>query len=183
MNNALLVNRFYGKFMKNNMKRKSANNGDLETAFDAIRQKTGVQEPEDIVQRYLTKEDTYVKVTKHIQKEEIYRDELQAESNKLNAEITTFKVIKEDVGRGNGDAMKLKKKELEDAQKEQSKVDVKLAQVIGKYDKVSEWLHKLITSLNGVTGEPFEVPNFPHAVQLPKYADTNTLLKALGTIK
>jgi len=27
-------------------------------------------------------------------------------------------VIKEDVGRGNGDAMKLKKKELEDAQKE-----------------------------------------------------------------
>ena len=49
MNNNLLVNRFYAKFMKNSMKRKSGLNCNLEEAFDAMRKKTGVSEPEEIV--------------------------------------------------------------------------------------------------------------------------------------
>ena len=52
-----------------------------------------------------------------------------------------------------------------------------------KYDKVSEWLEKLLTSLNSVSTEPSEKPIFPHAIQLPKHADENTLLTALKIIK
>lgn len=59
MNESFLVQRFWSAFLKQKMKKEMAGKQEFEKAFQTIRQNTSCADVQEIVQKFLTREQTY----------------------------------------------------------------------------------------------------------------------------
>lgn len=76
----LLVNRLWSAFFKKRMSREMANYRHIEESFQEIRAKTNNSDVREIVQKFMTKEQTYAQLLLAVSANEQKYDELKAEN-------------------------------------------------------------------------------------------------------
>ena len=76
--NALFINRAWSAFFKKRMAREMANYRHIEDSFKEIRVKTNISDVREIVQKFMTKEQTYASLLSAVSTNERKYDELKA---------------------------------------------------------------------------------------------------------
>ena len=83
MKNQFLVQRFYSSFLKRKMDTEMSRHANIEDAFQKIRTATGYSDVNEIVTKFLTREQTYSQLLLNVSENERQSDNLRTEHEAL----------------------------------------------------------------------------------------------------
>mmetsp|Transcript_19292 Transcript_19292/g.35473 ORF Transcript_19292/g.35473 Transcript_19292/m.35473 type:complete len:344 (+) Transcript_19292:6040-7071(+) len=145
---SLYVHRFWGRFLQNKLQAEMQQSTAVEEAFQKIRITTGFSEINEVVERYLTREQTYSQLVANIAQNE----QLLAKKTELNSELEDK--IRKLKNVYTEDARAADAKEVARLTKENLVTGDKLTRVSVAYQKVVRWVVRMKNKLTAAeTGE------------------------------
>ena len=179
MRDNFMVQKLWAVFLKRKMENEMRKSAEVEDAFQTIRAATGMTDIHSIVQKFLTREQTYSQLLVNVVESERKIDSLKKENEELMKELHDVMIDRDGV-RGEGkkqfpEVEKLTKqltelnKELEECKDRSQKVEIISDQVYGWTQKV---LQKMIEHFSDGR------MNIPHINDLEKLK-SNTQLDGL----
>ena len=87
MNENLLVQKFWSTFLKNKMAKEMARTQEIENAFTKIRAVTGFCDVQDIVNKFLTREQVYSQLLVEVAKNEEKIDHLRSDNEQWSDKL------------------------------------------------------------------------------------------------
>jgi hypothetical protein len=145
-NNVMLL-RFWYKFLVKKLSTEQSNSSTIEEAFQKIRAGTGLQDVTEIVERFLTREQTYNEFISGVSEAEKKLETLRQQNAQAREELLQMQLDEN----GGARALYQEVEELEMQQthlaKESTALKEKLKKTIGLYDQVLEWGTKIMRRL------------------------------------
>mmetsp|Transcript_10168 Transcript_10168/g.19926 ORF Transcript_10168/g.19926 Transcript_10168/m.19926 type:complete len:509 (-) Transcript_10168:23-1549(-) len=153
--NVLLL-RFWYNFLKWKLENERNRSVDIEKAFQKIRVATGLQDVQEIVERFLTREQTYNEFISGVSEAEKKLETLKQQNTEAREELLQMQLDEN----GGARALYQEVEDLESQQnhlvKESTAIKEKLKKTIGLYDQVLEWGTKILKRLE-INIESFSV--------------------------
>lgn len=145
--NVLLL-RFWYNFLKWKLENERNRSVDIEKAFQKIRVATGLQDVQEIVERFLTREQTYNEFISGVSEAESKLEALKQQNVEAREELLKMQLDEN----GGARALYHEVEELEAQQghlvKESTIVKERLKKTIGLYDQVLEWATKIMKRID-----------------------------------
>ena len=91
----LLVQKLWYQFMKKKMDKEMKNSEPIEEAFKSIKTATGITDVQEIVKKFLTREQTYSHLLVNVSESEAKIDKLKKDNDELRARLHELKVNSE----------------------------------------------------------------------------------------
>eukprot|EP00826_Nyctotherus_ovalis_P027657 TRINITY_DN2163_c0_g1_i7.p1 TRINITY_DN2163_c0_g1~~TRINITY_DN2163_c0_g1_i7.p1 ORF type:complete len:289 (-),score=119.87 TRINITY_DN2163_c0_g1_i7:49-915(-) len=83
----LLIYKFWNTFLRRKMERKIQNNSDASEAFEKIRASTGLEDFQEIVKKFLSRENTYTQLLEAVTEAERQKEKVKQENETLIEEL------------------------------------------------------------------------------------------------
>jgi len=105
MRDNLFVQNLWDKFMKKKMENEMRNSSQIDEAFKAIKTATGVTDVQEMVKRFLTKEQTYSALLINVSESDAKMDRLKRQNDELRARVHELKIDSESIQNSTEDSM------------------------------------------------------------------------------
>lgn len=92
MQENFLAQKFYSNFLKHKMDREMKANAEYEQAFQKIRAQTGYSDVQEIVQKFLKREETYNQLLESVSNDEAKIDNLRRENDKQRDKLHELQI-------------------------------------------------------------------------------------------
>ena len=120
--------------MENEMK----NSAQIDEAFKAIKTATGVTDVQEMVKRFLTREQTYSALLISVSESDRKMDELKRHNDELRSRVHELKVDSDSVENKEEDAMnKFQDEDIIDSKKTISSQQTEFSRLLEKYKKIN----------------------------------------------
>lgn len=154
-----LLHRFWWNALQRKLEKDKAQSVEIEEAFQRIKIATGLGDVHDMVERFLTKEQTYERLMHAVTEAEQRVERLKRDIEEEQSSIKTFLVSEQ---RGNAEidatglglAIEKELKEVQTAQNHLEKHEI-------AYDHIAEWLRRIYSQFHRIvqSDEPNITPN------------------------
>ena len=140
----VLVHKFWNSFLRRKMEREIQNNSDVSEAFEKIRTSTGLEDFQEIVKKFLSRENTYSQLLEAVTEAEKHKEVIKLENEKLSADLQGKRIELDGLlGKDEeSDVYKLKK-ELETFSKDEQSLLEKYQRCSIVYDQLRNWVLKI----------------------------------------
>lgn len=149
MKESLLVHRFWYNFLKWKLDHEMQKSVAIEEAFQQIKTATGLQDIQEIVEKFLTKEQTYNELLQAVAEAEKKLETLRTENVTAREQLRQLQIL--DAG-GNPRTIYHEIEELENELQKQTKeynsLKDQLQKAVIVYDQVLDWAQKIMQRLD-----------------------------------
>lgn len=172
----LLVHKFWNSFLRRKMEREIQNNADVSEAFEKIRASTGLEDFQEIVKKFLSRENTYSQLLEAVTDAEKQREKLREENDELTENLRNKRIELDGLLGKNeeGDVYKLRK-EIESLSQEEQGLLEKYQRCSIVYDQLRKWVLKIYNVLISVLKETDKHPDELQRLRSLDVADTERL--------
>lgn len=183
MRDNFMVQKLWAVFLKRKMENEMRKSAEVEDAFQTIRAATGMTDIHSIVQKFLTREQTYSQLLVNVVESERKIDALKKENEELMNELHDVMIDRDGVaGEGKKQFPEVEKltnelskltKELEECKDRSQKVEIVSDQVYGWAQKVLQKMSEQFTESR---------INVPYLKDLEKLKENSSLTDLFGKI-
>ena len=138
MRENLFIQILWDRFMKKKMENEMKNSAQIDEAFKAIKTATGVTDVQEMVKRFLTREQTYSALLISVSESDRKMDELKRHNDELRSRVHELKVDSDSVENKEEDAMnKFQDEDIIDSKKTISSQQTEFSRLLEKYKKIN----------------------------------------------
>lgn len=159
----LYVQKLWNSFMKKKMEKEMRESATIDEAFKAIKTATGVTDVQEMVKKFLTKEQTYSHLLVNVSESERKIDKLKKDNDELRSRLLELKIDSE-ANAGTEDMDLLDKFSDEDImqmktditqqKKDYAKLQEKYKKINLVNDQISGWARRVHGKFSALTEEP-----------------------------
>lgn len=102
MRESLYIQRLWNAFMRKKMEKEMKQSSTIDDAFKAIKTATGVTDVQEMVRKFLTREQTYTQLLMNVSESERSIDKLKKDNEELRGRLHELKI---DAGENSGNGM------------------------------------------------------------------------------
>ena len=151
MRESLYIQRLWNAFMRKKMEKEMKESSVIDDAFKAIKTATGVTDVQEMVRKFLTREQTYSQLLMNVSESERSIDKLKKDNEELRARLHELKIDAGENGSGNGmtdeEIVELNQT-LSNVQKDYSLLQEKFKKINIVNDQVSSWSKKVYSKFS-----------------------------------
>ena len=92
MRENLFIQKLWNSFMRKKMEKEMRNSAQIDEAFKAIKTATGVTDVQDLVKKFLTREQTYSSLLVNVSESEAKTDKLKKDNDELTMRLNELKI-------------------------------------------------------------------------------------------
>ena len=147
MRESLQIQRLWNAFMRKKMEKEMKESGTIDEAFKAIKTATGVTDVQEMVRKFLTREQTYTQLLMNVSESERSIDKLKKDNEELRGRLHELKI---DAGENGAAGAGFQDEEiielnatLANVQKDYSLLQEKFKKINIVNDQVSSWSKKV----------------------------------------
>lgn len=161
MRESLYIQRLWNAFMRKKMEKEMKDSSTIDEAFKAIKTATGVTDVQEMVRKFLTREQTYSQLLMNVSESERSIDKLKKDNEELRGRLHELKIDAGENGAGAGfqdeEIIELNNN-LANVQKDYSLLQEKFKKINIVNDQVSSWAKKVYvkfsTLIEGAHAQP-----------------------------
>jgi hypothetical protein len=151
MKEKMLLHRLWYQYIDDKLEKERTGSKIIEVAFERIRKVTGLQNIQDVVERFLTKEQTYNDLLLTIKNAETRLENLKADIHDIEDKIQGVEIAgSEDK---TGPIVKVLEKEALEVMKEYNAVKARHAKVTIVYKRVTDWVRRMLKKIQAINKE------------------------------
>lgn len=151
MRESLYIQRLWNAFMRKKMEKEMKDSSVIDDAFKSIKTATGVTDVQEMVRKFLTREQTYSQLLMNVSESERSIDKLKRDNEELRGRLHELKIDAGENGSGNGmmdeEIMDLNQT-LQNVQKDYSLLQEKFKKINIVNDQVSSWSKKVYSKFS-----------------------------------
>ena len=151
MRESLYIQRLWNAFMRKKMEKEMKDSSVIDDAFKSIKTATGVTDVQEMVRKFLTREQTYSQLLMNVSESERSIDKLKRDNEELRGRLHELKIDAGENGSGNGmmdeEIMELNQT-LQNVQKDYSLLQEKFKKINIVNDQVSSWSKKVYSKFS-----------------------------------
>ena len=151
MRESLYIQRLWNAFMRKKMEKEMKESSVIDDAFKAIKTATGVTDVQEMVRKFLTREQTYSQLLMNVSESERSIDKLKKDNEELRGRLHELKIDAGENGSGNGmmdeEIIELNQT-LANVQKDYSLLQEKFKKINIVNDQVSSWSKKVYSKFS-----------------------------------
>lgn len=172
----LLIYKFWNTFLRRKMEREIQNNSDVSEAFEKIRGSTGLEDFQEIVKKFLSRENTYTQLLEAVTEAERQKEKVKQENDKLTEGLREKRIELDGLLGKNeeSDVYKLKKEIDALSQDEQGLLE-KYQRCSIVYDQLRKWVLKIYNVLLATLKETDKHPDELQRLRALDVSDTEKL--------
>lgn len=172
----LLIYKFWNTFLRRKMEREIQNNSDASEAFERIRASTGLEDFQEIVKKFLSRENTYTQLLEAVTEAERQKEKVKQENDKLTEELREKRIELDGLLGKNeeSDVYKLKK-EIDTLSQEEQGLLEKYQRCSIVYDQLRKWVLKIYNVLLATLKETDKHPDELQRLRALDVSDTEKL--------
>eukprot|EP00344_Euplotes_crassus_P004342 CAMPEP_0197000856 /NCGR_PEP_ID=MMETSP1380-20130617/5697_1 /TAXON_ID=5936 /ORGANISM="Euplotes crassus, Strain CT5" /LENGTH=532 /DNA_ID=CAMNT_0042418309 /DNA_START=9 /DNA_END=1607 /DNA_ORIENTATION=- len=146
MRREFMFNKLWNSFIRKKMQKEMKESTHIDEAFKAIKTATGVTDVQKLVEKFLTREQTYSELLVAVADSESRIDKLRRENEVLRSRLNELKIGAEEVEGGHSESEEIValKKELDEVQREEAIMKEKYYNVEIVQDLIDNWARKII---------------------------------------
>ena len=154
MRESLFIQRLWNAFMRKKMEREMKQSQGIDEAFKAIKTATGVTDVQEMVRKFLTREQTYSQLLINVSESERHIDKLKKDNEELRGRLHDLKI---DAGEG-GSGLAVDEEIMElngslgNVQKDYALLQEKFKKINIVNDQVSNWAKKCFAKFTTLLG-------------------------------
>jgi hypothetical protein len=151
MRESLYIQRLWNAFMRKKMEKEMKESFVIDDAFKSIKTATGVTDVQEMVRKFLTREQTYSQLLMNVSESERSIDKLKKDNEELRGRLHELKIDAGENGSGNGmmdeEIIELNQT-LANVQKDYSLLQEKFKKINIVNDQVSSWSKKVYSKFS-----------------------------------
>mmetsp|Transcript_7391 Transcript_7391/g.13773 ORF Transcript_7391/g.13773 Transcript_7391/m.13773 type:complete len:541 (-) Transcript_7391:96-1718(-) len=138
---SLFMHRLWARFLESKLQKEMQKSNSVEEAFQKIRVTTGMDEINEIVERFLTREQTYSQLVSNVTNSERRLASIRADNLDLEDKIKKLKIA------GAEAQHEKEKNEIDRLVKENAVNDLKIGRTKLVYERVQRWINRMSNRL------------------------------------
>jgi len=147
----VLVHKFWNAFLRRKMEKEIQNNSDVSEAFEKIRTSTGLEDFQEIVKKFLSRENTYSQLLEAVTDAEKHKERIKAENDKLAADLQAKRIELDGLlGKDEESEVYKLKKEIDTLSKDEQNLLEKYQRCSIVFDQLRNWVLKIYKVLLSV---------------------------------
>ncbi len=147
----LLVHKFWNAFLRRKMEREIQNNSDVSEAFEKIRAATGLEDFQEIVKKFLSRENTYSQLLEAVTDAEKHKEKVKLENEKLADDLRAKRIELDGLlGKDEESEVYKLKTEIETLSKDEQSLLEKYQRCSIVFDQLRNWVLKIYKVLLSV---------------------------------
>lgn len=151
MKEKMLLHRLWYQYIDDKLEKERTESKIIEVAFERIRKVTGLQNIQEVVERFLTKEQTYNDLLLTIKNAETRLENLKADIHDIEDKIQGVEIAgSEDK---TGPIVKVLEKDALEVMKEYNAVKARHAKVTIVYKRVTDWVRRMLKKIQAINQE------------------------------
>tara|TARA_B110000305_G_C18929411_1_gene398866 strand:- start:14 stop:385 length:372 start_codon:yes stop_codon:yes gene_type:complete len=103
MRENLYIQKLWNSFMRKKMEKEMRNSAQIDEAFKAIKTATGVTDVQEMVKKFLTREQTYSSLLVNVSESERKTDKLKKDNDELTSRLNELKIDSEQTAQNGQD--------------------------------------------------------------------------------
>eukprot|EP01022_Parablepharisma_sp_SALTPOND_P033895 TRINITY_DN8991_c0_g1_i1.p6 TRINITY_DN8991_c0_g1~~TRINITY_DN8991_c0_g1_i1.p6 ORF type:complete len:456 (-),score=102.88 TRINITY_DN8991_c0_g1_i1:17674-19041(-) len=144
LRNQVLVHKFWNAFLRRKMEREIQNNSEISEAFEKIRTSTGLEDFQEIVKKFLGRENTYSQLLEAVTDAEKHREKAKQDNEKIANELQAKRIELDGLlGKDEESEVYKLKKEIDSFSKEEQSLLEKYQRCSIVYDQLRSWVLKI----------------------------------------
>lgn len=159
MRENLLIQKLWNVFLRKKMENEMRNSAQIDEAFKAIKTETGVTDVQEMVKKFLTREQTYSQLLFNVNDSERKIEKVQADNDMLRAKLHDLKIDSEAIKDGDAapedrfqdEEILDMKKEIAEQKKQMTMLQEKYKKINIVNDQVSGWARKTFNKFGALT--------------------------------
>eukprot|EP00826_Nyctotherus_ovalis_P027653 TRINITY_DN2163_c0_g1_i1.p1 TRINITY_DN2163_c0_g1~~TRINITY_DN2163_c0_g1_i1.p1 ORF type:complete len:482 (-),score=210.62 TRINITY_DN2163_c0_g1_i1:203-1648(-) len=156
----LLIYKFWNTFLRRKMERKIQNNSDASEAFEKIRASTGLEDFQEIVKKFLSRENTYTQLLEAVTEAERQKEKVKQENETLIEELREKRIELDGLlGKNEESEVYKLKKEIDTLSQDEQGLLEKYQRCSIVYDQLRKWVLKIYNVLFAMLKETGKHPN------------------------
>jgi cell division protein FtsB len=150
MRKEFMFNKLWNAFIRKKMEKEMKESAHIDDAFKAIKTATGVTDIQELVHKFLTREQTYSELLVAVADSESRIDKLRRENEVLRARLNELKIGADDMGGAPSESEEIitLKREYEEIKREEAVKKEKYYNVEIVQDLVDNWARKVIVKID-----------------------------------
>lgn len=159
MRESLYIQRLWNAFMRKKMEKEMKDSQSIDEAFKAIKTATGVTDVQEMVRKFLTREQTYSQLLMNVSESERHIDKLKKDNEELRGRLHELKIDAGESGASAGTGGMMMDEEiielnnsLSTVQKDYSLLQEKFKKINIVNDQVSGWAKKCFAKFSTLIG-------------------------------
>ena len=155
MRKEFMFNKLWNAFIRKKMEREMKTSAPIDEAFKTIKTATGVTDIQELVHKFLTREQTYSELLVAVADSESRIDKLRRENEVLRSRLNELKIGAEDLAAAPAETEEIVslKKELEEVLREDAVNREKYYNVEIVQDLIDNWARKIIVKVDDEVSE------------------------------
>lgn len=153
MRESLYIQRLWNAFMRKKMEKEMKDSSIIDEAFKSIKTATGVTDVQEMVRKFLTREQTYSQLLMNVSESERSIDKLKKDNEELRNRLHELKIDAGENGAGSGmmdeEIVELNQT-LANVQKDYSLLQEKFKKINIVNDQVSNWSKKVYSKFSAL---------------------------------
>ena len=163
MRENLYIQKLWNQFMRKKMEKEMRNSQQIDDAFKAIKTATGVTDVQEMVKKFLTREQTYSHLLVNVSESERKVDLLKKQNDELRARLHELKIVAQDSAAEEGEhpAAKFQDEDIVEMYEQITEQKGQYQRLQEKYkkinivnDQVSGWAKKVYGKFAALTDDP-----------------------------
>lgn len=150
MRENFMLNKLWNAYIRKKMEKEMKESAHIDDAFKKIKTATGVTDVQELVHKFLTREQTYSELLVAVADSENRIDKLRKENEELRAKLNVLKISAEDVEGASHESEEIAqlRKEYEEIKREESLKKERYYNVQIVRDLVDNWSRKVIVKID-----------------------------------
>lgn len=144
LRNKLLVHKFWNSFLRRKMEREIQNNSDISEAFEKIRASTGMEDFQEIVKKFLSRENTYSQLLDAVMGAEKDKEKIKQDNEELTEKLREKRIELDGLlGKGEESDIYKLRKEIENLSQDEQGLLEKYQNCSIVFDQLKKWVLKI----------------------------------------
>ena len=158
MRESLYIQRLWNAFMRKKMEKEMKESQSIDEAFKAIKTATGVTDVQEMVRKFLTREQTYSQLLMNVSESERHIDKLKKDNEELRGRLHELKIDAGESGAGGANGAMMDEEIIElnnnlsSVQKDYALLQEKFKKINIVNDQVSGWAKKCFAKFSTLIG-------------------------------
>jgi predicted RNase H-like nuclease (RuvC/YqgF family) len=158
MRESLYIQRLWNAFMRKKMEKEMKESASIDEAFKAIKTTTGVTDVQEMVRKFLTREQTYSQLLMNVSESERHIDKLKKDNEELRGRLHELKIDAGESGAGGSNGAMMDEEiielnsQLQAAQKDYGLLQEKFKKINIVNDQISGWAKKCYSKFSTLIG-------------------------------
>lgn len=161
MRENLYIQKLWNSFMRKKMEKEMRNSAQIDEAFKAIKTATGVTDVQDLVKKFLTREQTYSSLLVNVSESEGKTDKLKKDNDELRMRLNELQIDSESNQNADDAASKFQDEDILEMNRTIASQKKDFTQLQEKYkkinivnDQVSGWAKRVFAKFSALTDDP-----------------------------